>query len=855
MNARLVAGTVFLTAAAVAVAHAALQGQPAEPVHEAPQIIAVPEPQPLAIKPAITYFATPIPLADVRLTGGPLQQAQQVDEKFLLSLDPDRMLYYLRQRAGLQPKAARGYGGWDGPGRNLTGHIAGHYLSAMSYMFAATGNKQFKDRADYIVGELAEIQAAQKDGYIGALMGTPPGQRGAGGGGRGAQPVDGKQLFEAVRDGNIRSGGFDLNGMWSPWYVEHKIFSGLRDAYRETGNKQALEVETKFAGWIESIVGNLSDAQLNGYITIVNGQPRRTPGMLDTEFGGINESLADLYADTGDKRWLLLSDKFEHRAIIDPLARGIDVLPNKHGNTQIPKLLGELKRYIYTGDEIDGNAAHFFWDEVALHHSFATGGDGRNEYFGQPDKFEPMLDGRTCESCNVYNMLKMTRDMFAVQPDVKYADFHERALFNHVLASINPLTGGLAYMVPIGQHITQEDDDNMSFTCCVGTGMENHALHGLGLYYTQNNHLWVNLFAPSVADWKEQNVKLDMETDFPEGEHATLKFTVDSPKPLEVSIRRPWWAGQGYTLAVNGEPVKNVSAADSYINISRTWNSGDTISMTLPKELHKDVLPDDPDKAALMWGPLVLAADMGPRDRGGGGGGRGRGAAPAEPIFISAAKAVAGWLKPESDANTKEAEFKATATLPSGGSEDFNFVPFYRMHNRSYGIYFDVMTQDDYAKRGGAVAAQQASLDRLKAATVGFAQPGQMQTERDFNYQAGEDSAPVVVQDHAGRNATSWFSMDVPVEDTHPMVMIVTYSNEEAAARTFDVLVDGEKVGQRTSPHRSPEEQVKFDDVEYKLSEALVKGKSKVTVKFQADTGSRVGNVYGIRMIRGDAQR
>src|ERR1700735_1154205 len=225
------------------------------------------------------------------------------------------MLAFLRQRAGLKPKA-EGYGGWDGPGRNLTGYIAGHYLSAVSLMWAATGDVRFKERANYIVDQLKEIQDAQGDGYIGALLD--------------GQGVDGKQRFVDLSNGVIRSGGFDLNGLWSPWYVEHKLFAGLRDAYHLTGNREALDVEIKFAGWVESILANLNDDQIQR--------------MLATEFGGMNEVLADLYADTNDPRWLKLSDKFEHHAIVDPLSKGQDILAGKHANTNLPKMIGELEQ-------------------------------------------------------------------------------------------------------------------------------------------------------------------------------------------------------------------------------------------------------------------------------------------------------------------------------------------------------------------------------------------------------------------------------------------------------------------------------------------------------------------------------
>src|SRR5579872_4013765 len=358
---------------------------------------------------AAPFAARPLPLSAVRLTGGPLKHAQELDAAYLLKLEPDRMLAYYRIRAGL-PKKAEPYGGWDGDNRNLTGHIAGHYLSAVSYMYAATGDPRFKERADYIVSELKTVQDKQGDGYVFALL-------------------NGKKNFEDVSNGDIRSSGFDLNGMWSPWYVLHKTYAGLRDAYRYTGNRTALDIEIRAAEWADTILSKMSDAQ--------------TQKMLNTEFGGMNEVLADLYADTGDRRWLDLSYHFEFRQVVDPWKEHEDDLSGLHGNATIPKAIGSFVRFIYTGNLDDGFASAFFWDRVAKHHSFATGGDGKDEYFREADHLSNIIDGRTAESCNVYNMLKLTRDLFAVRPDDEYAEFQERALFNHVLGSIDPSDGSM----------------------------------------------------------------------------------------------------------------------------------------------------------------------------------------------------------------------------------------------------------------------------------------------------------------------------------------------------------------------------------------------------------------------------
>ena len=763
------------------------------------------------IKNAVPDVARPLPLSAVRLTGGPLKRAQDLDAEYLLKLEPDRMMAYYRQRAGLEPKA-QGYGGWDGDGRNLTGHIAGHYLSAVSLMYAATGDARFKERADYLVRELKEVQEKQGDGYLGAL-------------------VNGKEQFIEVSKGNIRSSGFDLNGLWSPWYVLHKTYAGLSDAYRYAGNRTALELEIKFAAWAEGILSKLDEAQLQR--------------MLNTEFGGMNEVLADLYADTGDRRWLALSHRFDHRAVLDPLARQQNILPGLHGNTQVPKLLGSLTRYIYTGDQADGAAAHFFWETVVNHHSFATGGHGKDEYFGPPDRLSDRVDGRTAETCNVYNMLKMTRKLFAIHPDLKYAEFHERALFNHILASMDPEDGRTCYMVPVGHGVQHEYQEMFrSFTCCVGSGMESHALHGAGLYYESGDQLWINLYVPSTARWETAGVDLTMETDLPEGESATLKLALQAPKQLTLALRRPSWAGPGFAVKINDQAVKDLAAPGSYIQLKRKWKSGDSVTVKLPKTLRLEPSPDNPRVAALMWGPLVLAGDLGPERE------RGRGAARVKvPALVAAERPLTDWLKPVSG---KPGHFRSDGV---GREQDVELMPFYRLHRRSYSVYWDLFTPPEWEQKSAELAAERERQRKLEAATLGFVQPGEMQPERDFNQQ-GEETSPVRVAGRPGRGAKRWFSFELPVEAAHPMVLVVTYFSEERQKRTFEVLADGVRVGEQTMERFRPGgSSGRFFDVEYAIPPDVVKGKQKVTVRFQATGGNETGAVFGLRMVRADAER
>ena len=785
--------------------------------------------------------ARPLPLAAVRLTGGPLQHAQDLDRQYLLALEPDRMLAFYRQRAGLAAKAEP-YGGWDGGGRNLTGHIAGHYLSGVSLMWAATGDTRFRDRANYIVGELKEVQDKHGDGYLSALEG-------------------GRRAFDALAKGEIRSAAFDLNGEWSPWYTLHKTYAGLRDAYRFAGNRTALAVEARFAAWAERILAGLDDAQIQR--------------MLNTEFGGMNEVLADLYADTGDERWLRLSYKFEHHAFIEPLQRHQDDLGGTHANTQIPKLIGSLKRFVYTGNPPDLMAAAFFSDQVAQHHSFATGGHGKDEYFGPPDRLSELIDGRTCETCNVYNMLKLTRQLFALDPDPHYADYHERALFNHILASIDPEDGRVCYMVPVGRGVQHEYQDMLqSFTCDVGTGMESHALHGDGMYYEAGDRLWVNLYAPSTADWAAAGVRLTMDTDFPEGESAKLVLTLKTPKAFTLAVRRPYWAGDGFALKLNGQAVSQSGAEEqatparpgrrqydyaypvsSYVELTRTWRTGDTVEVALPRSLRLEPVPDNPRRASILWGPLVLAGDVGPERARARGEGEAVQPQPIVPVFVAAEQPVASWVKPVGGA---PARFRTDGVgrQPDAGArtQDVDLVPFYRLHRRTYATYWDLFTPAEWEAEKARYVAEAERLRRLEAATVAWLQPGEVVFERQFNYQGGQDATPQRIMGRPGRRGGSWFSYDLPVDPAHPMTLIATYysGDRRGTPADFEIQVDGRRVaGQEVRLQDTP----RFFDAEYPIPPELIRGKEKVTVRFQAKDGSQIATVFGLRMIRGDAAR
>ena len=793
-----------------------------------------------AVDPTIRAFelrmlkARPLPLQKVRVLDGPLKRAQDVTATYLLSLDPDRMMAHYRLRAGL-PKKAEPYEGWDGGGRNLTGHIAGHHLSGVSLMYRATGDARFKARADYLVKEMQEVQLKNGDGYLGALEGL-------------------REAFAAVSKGNIRSGGFDLNGLWSPWYTLHKTFAGLRDAYRHAGNATALALEIKYAAWAESVLAPLSEAQVQK--------------MLLTEHGGMNEVLADLYADTGNKRWLDLSHRFEHVAFTDALKRHQDNLAGKHGNCQIPKLIGSAARYGYTGDPADIVAASFFWDRVVQHHTYATGGHGLAEYFGLPDQLSTRLDGRTCETCNAYNMRKLSIRLFSFRPDAEYGDFHERVLFNHILASIDPADGTTSYMVPAGRGVTQEYQDmQRDFTCCVGSGMESHALHGDGIYYENADQAWVNLFVPSSADFAS-GMKLLQETDFPSGESARIKVVGGTLKPVTLHLRRPGWAGDGYTISVNGEKLPQPPIASfrpgaaggwrigidesglppsPYVSITRKWKAGDVIEMTLPKTLRFEPSADNKRVTAIMWGPLVLAGDHGP-SRGGDGASVAR-----IPALVTDDKPLTEWLLPAGAPGDFTARQVARIPAQPAPPIDLSLKPFYRTHRRRYSNYFDVITTAEFDARVGALAAERERVRRLEAATVALVHPGVVAEETSAAYASEPATRPVGNADgRSNRAGGGWFSYQLAVDAEAPMAIVVTYLNEIGllpAAGNFEIQVDGTAVG---SFEPKPDA-VGFWDASYQIPATLIRGKAKVTVRFQATQPGRIAPVFAVRIVRANA--
>ncbi len=523
------------------------------------------------VKPKIQAKASSFDLKDVRLLDSRFKENMERDGKWLLSIDNNRLLHSWRVNAGMRTNA-RPFGGWEGLDVELRGHTMGHVLSGLSLMYASTGENRYKAKGDSLVSALAEIQQVlNQGGYISAFP---------------------QNLVDRVIAGKP---------VWAPWYTLHKIMEGLIDMYQYAGNEQALDVVKKMADWAYNKLKDLTPEQL--------------ATMQRQEFGGMEEAAYNLYAITGNENDKKLAECFYHHAVLDPLANKEDKLNGLHANTQIPKIVGEARGYELTGNEREKDIADFFWQTVIDHHTYVTGGNSDREHFFQPDQISEHLTHATTESCNTYNMLKLTRHLFTWTADVKYADYYERALYNHILASQEPETGMVTYFLPYvpGMFKTYSTKDS-SFWCCVGTGFENHAKYAEGIYYHNDNGIYVNLFIPSELSWKEKGVKLVQQTGFPEEAttHLTLQETNGENMPLY--IRYPSWATSGVNVTVNGKKVRIKQDPGSYIVLTRKWKAGDKVDVTFPMSLHLVATDDDPNMEAVLYGPIVLAGDMGTED-------------------------------------------------------------------------------------------------------------------------------------------------------------------------------------------------------------------------------------------------
>ncbi len=745
--------------------------------------------------------AEPFPLEAVRLKPSAFLDAVNANLNYLHKLEPDRLLHNFRKHAKLKPKGEV-YGGWEGD--TIAGHTLGHYLTACALIYAQTGDNESKKRVDYIVKELTECQTAAGDGYVAGFTRK-----------KGDTVEDGRVVFEELAKGEIRSAGFDLNGCWVPFYNWHKLFSGLFEAQTHCGNQEAIKVAVNLAGFIDRVFAKLDDDQLQK--------------VLNCEHGGINESFAELFARTNDQRWLALAERIRHRRTLDPMFAGEDKLSNLHANTQIPKVIGLARLFELTKKPEYAAAARFFWQTVTTKYSYVIGGNADREYFQAPNSISKHITEQTCESCNTYNMLKLTRHLFGWNPQAAYFDYYERAHFNHILAHQNPRTGMFAYMIPLMSGRAREFSTEFNdFWCCVGSGIESHSKHGESIYWHNENHLIVNLFIPSTLDWSAKGAKFDLTTGYPKSEE--IKFSVaqiNKPSEFSVSLRIPTWC-ENATLKINGKPTKIINQ-NGYATVKRKWKKSDNLTLILPMKPRLEATPDDEKVVALLNGPLVLAADLGAADK------PFEGLAPAlvGTDLIAALMPVA----------TEPGTFRTKGT---GRPTDLAFKPFYSQWERRTSVYFQRFTDSQWARQQIVFAAEQERLKELQKRTVDVMHLGEMQPERDHAL-VSKISYPVAYRGRNGRDARTggYFEFSMKVAD-EPLILRATYWGAERK-RTFYILIDGKRIAAETLDAEKPGE---FIDRDYPIPAELIKGKTAVVVRFEPEPGQTAGPVFGCRIFR-----
>ena len=743
---------------------------------------------------------SPFPLEAVRLKPSPFLNAVNANLAYLKQLEPNRLLHNYREHAGLKPKG-EAYGGWEAD--TIAGHTLGHYLTALSLMYAQTSDAECKRRVDYIVDELAACQNAAGDGYVAGFTRRKDGKI-----------EDGRAIFPELARGEIRAAGFDLNGCWVPFYNWHKLYSGLFEAQTHCGNQKALTVATRLGGFIDAVFAKLNDDQLQQ--------------VLNCEHGGIAESMAELYSRTNDQRFLALAIRIRHHRTLDPMFEQRDALAHLHANTQIPKVIGLARIYELTHKPEFATAARFFWQTVTSKYSYVIGGNADRESFQTPNSISRYITEQTCESCNTYNMLKLTRHLFAWDEQSSYFDYYERAHFNHILAQENPQTGMFAYMVPLMSGTAREFSSPFNdFWCCVGSGMESHSKHGDSIYWHSDDNLYVNLFIPSTLDWKTQNARFDLSTDYPVDGKVDLKVSsIGKSSNFSISLRIPSWS-EWATLAVNGRRV-TIAKENGYAVLRRKWKAGDTVSLTLPMEPRIEPTPDDPNVVAILRGPLVLAADLGRSDK---------------PLEVEAPALVGSDLLEALQPISAPASYVSKGI---GRPRDLYLAPFYSQWEQRTAVYFPRYTEAEWEQHLAAVAAEETRLKDLQARSTDVMDLGNREAERAHSL-ASSISYPLSYRGKSGRDARTggYFEFRMNVVDA-PLTLRSTYWGEESK-RLFFISIDGARIAAETLGY---DKLGQFIERDYPIPPELVKGKTSVTVRFEPDRGKTAGPVFGCLIFR-----
>jgi DUF1680 family protein len=766
------------------------------------------------------FYSNEFALKDVQLLDGPFKQARDLNIQTLLKYDVDRLLAPYRKEAGL-PEKAKCYPNWDG----LDGHVGGHYLSAMAINYAATGNTECKKRMDYMISELKACQQANALKYpdwgVGYVGGIP----------------NSAGLWPKIKSGEVSA----IWKYWAPYYNIHKMFAGLRDAWIYTGNTEARDIFLQFCDWAITITSSLSDAQMEE--------------MLANEHGGMNEVLADAYQITKNDKYLQGARRYSHKMFLEPLSKGIDNLDNKHANTQIPKFIG-FERIAELGhDQKYAKAGSFFWETVTTNRSLAFGGNSRREHFPAKEScidFINVNDGP--ESCNSYNMLKLTEDLFRVHPEAKYADYYERTLYNHILSTQHPEHGGYVYFTPARpRHYRVYSAPNEGMWCCVGTGMENHGKYNQFIYTHSHDSLFVNLFIASKLSWEEKGIQISQETRFPEEEQTRLTI-ISGTSSFKLMVRYPAWVSKGaLKIMVNGKDMSISATPSSYVCIDRKWKKGDVVEISLPMHNSVEHLPNVPEYVAIMHGPILLSAKTGTEDLKGLIADDGRWSQYAGGEYLPVDKApiliedniqrIGDKLVP-----VKDQPLHYKLNIAMGNPADLTLEPFYKIHDARYMMYWLALTPSGYKAYTDSLSNIEKEKLALERITIDQVAVGEQQPETDHAMQLEKSNKGNNLNEFF-REAREggYFSYDLATQSKTGLSLLIRYWGAEWGNRKFDIFIDNEKLV--TEDNTNKWNQSAFKEVAYHIPDSMVIGKSHIRVKFQALPGNTAGAVYHLRLI------
>ena len=765
-------------------------------------------------------YADEFPLGDVKLLDGPLQRARDLNIRTLLQYDCDRLLAPYRIQAGLEPRK-KAYPNWDG----LDGHVGGHYLAAMA-MNAATGNEECRRRMEYMLAELQECADANVKnhpdwgkGYVGGMP-------------------DSENIWSRFKKGDFSV----YSRAWAPFYNLHKMYAGLRDAWLYCGNEQAKNLFLGFCDWAIDLTAGLTDAQMEQ--------------MMGNEHGGMNEVLADAYAITLDAKYLAVARRFSHRMLLDPMSQRVDRLDNLHANTQVPKAVGFARIAELGGDETFNDAAEFFWNIVTGERSLAFGGNSRREHFPSKEActdFINDIDGP--ESCNTFNMLRLTEHLHRRNPDARYADYYELALFNHILSTQHPGHGGYVYFTPARpRHYRNYSAPNEAMWCCVGTGMENHGKYGQFIYTHKGNALFVNLFVSSELNWRENGVTMRQETGFPYGE--TSRITVVAGKgTFPMLVRYPDWVKPGaFQVQVNGKPVEIVTGPGSYVTIDRKWKKGDVIDVTFPMHNSVKYLPNVPQYVALMHGPILLGMKTGTEDlahliaddsRFGQYASGAKLPLDGAPILIDDhIDRIAEHLKPIAG---KPLHYTLDVKMENPIRNEIQ--PFFEIHDARYMMYWLTLSEQGYQDYLEGLARAERERQELEARTVDKVQPGEQQPETDHQMETNGSSTgnnnDVFFRD--ARNGRFFSYLMKTDGRTDLSLRLQFWGVGEWKTHEFDIFVDEELLTSVNNTGKYRISEFKYET--FPIPASMLEGKDQVRVKFVAKPGKQVGEIYGVRLV------